>query len=80
MNRFVLGIVSALYLLTVWESKAQEILQQEDLIAILDTIWITEQEPIGARDSLIDIYGVDAKEVEFYQKLYEINMKSTKRK
>jgi hypothetical protein len=33
--------------------------QQENLIAILDTIWTTEQLPIRSRDSLISIYGVD---------------------
>lgn len=32
---------------------------QENLIAIIDTIWKTEQEPIRLRDSLIAIYGVD---------------------
>ena len=32
---------------------------QENLIAVLDTIWQTEQLPIRSRDSLIELYGVD---------------------
>ncbi|MFD0797222.1 DUF6624 domain-containing protein [Maribacter chungangensis] len=31
----------------------------KNMIAVLDTIWQTEQEPIRSRDSLISIYGVD---------------------
>ncbi len=34
-------------------------LTQENLIAVLDTIWKTEQLPIRSRDSLIELYGVD---------------------
>ena len=33
--------------------------KQENLIAVLDTIWTTEQLPIRSRDSLITLYGVD---------------------
>ncbi|MHA7830967.1 MAG: hypothetical protein ACX93O_07695 [Flagellimonas sp.] len=32
---------------------------QKNLIAVLDTIWTTEQLPIRSRDSLIELYGVD---------------------
>ena len=34
--------------------------QQENLIALIDEIWQTEQEPIRLRDSLISKYGVDS--------------------
>ena len=45
----------------------------EDLIAVLDTIWRTEQEPITLRDSLIEKYGVESKEVQGQQEIYERN-------
>jgi hypothetical protein len=41
------------------KSKLTSDKQQENLIAILDIIWKTEQLPIRSRDSLISIYGVD---------------------
>lgn len=44
-------------------NKSQEIKttaeKQENLIAVLDTIWTAEQLPIRSRDSLIELYGVD---------------------
>ena len=45
----------------------------ESLIAVLDTIWQTEQTPIRLRDSLINIYGAGSKEVDVYQKEYRKN-------
>tara|TARA_R110002073_G_scaffold220418_1_gene380536 strand:+ start:16944 stop:17612 length:669 start_codon:yes stop_codon:yes gene_type:complete len=45
----------------------------EDLIAILDTIWITEQRPITMRDSLMLIYGAESKAVQEQQERYEKN-------
>jgi hypothetical protein len=44
-----------------------------DLVSFLDTIWITEQTPIRKRDSLMKIYGTEAEEVKFQQKLYKQN-------
>lgn len=46
---------------------------KENLIAILDTVWQTEQTPIRLRDSLINIYGAESKEAEVYQKKYRKN-------
>ena len=55
----------------------------ENLIAVLDTIWQTEQTPIRLRDSLIDMYGAESKEADVYQKEYRnnhtINIKKIKR-
>ena len=45
----------------------------ENLIAVLDTIWQTEQIPIRLRDSLMDIYGAESKEVIEQQEIYEKN-------
>ena len=45
----------------------------KNFIAVLDTIWMTEQRPISLRDSLIEIYGADSKEVNEQQKIYEKN-------
>jgi hypothetical protein len=59
------------------KNKSKEMLKSsvmpEDLTAVLDTIWSTEQEPISLRDSLIEIYGAESKEAEVYQKLYREN-------
>lgn len=43
------------------------------LIQVLDTIWTAEQVPIRKRDSLMEVYGVDSKEAEVYQKIYREN-------
>ncbi len=45
----------------------------ENLIAVLDTIWQTEQTPIRLRDSLMNIYGTESKEADVYQKEYRKN-------
>ena len=53
--------------------KETVITNEESLIAVLDTIWRTEQTPIRLRDSLITIYGAESKEAEVYQKEYRKN-------
>jgi len=54
--------------------KTQEPKQtNEQLIAMLDSIWTTEQQPITLRDSMIELYGADSKEAEKYQLIYEKN-------
>jgi len=45
----------------------------ENLIAVMDTIWKTEQGPIRLRDSLIDLYGVDSKQVKEQQIIIDKN-------
>ena len=45
----------------------------EDLVAILDTVWRTEQEPLSLRDSLMEVYGVESKEAQEQQEIYEKN-------
>lgn len=45
----------------------------ENLIAVLDTVWQTEQTPIRLRDSLIEIYGAESKEMKVEQNIYEKN-------
>lgn len=56
---------------------------QENLTAIIDTIWKTEQEPIRLRDSLIAIYGADHKLVKkqdlIIDENHAINEKKVKR-
>lgn len=55
-------------------SKIENTLQtNEQLIAMLDEIWISEQQPITLRDSMIELYGADSKEAEKYQLIYEKN-------
>lgn len=45
----------------------------ENFIAVLDTIWQTEQTPIRVRDSLMNIYGAESKIVSEQQDIYEKN-------
>lgn len=45
----------------------------ENFIAVLDTIWQTEQTPIRLRDSLIRIYGAESNEAKIYQEEYRKN-------
>ncbi len=46
---------------------------QENLTAVLETIWQTEQIPIRKRDSLITLYGVDAELVKEQQLIIDKN-------
>lgn len=47
--------------------------EKENLIALIDEIWQTEQEPIRQRDSLMSIYGVDSKLVKDQQVIIDKN-------
>jgi hypothetical protein len=54
--------------------KSTNIIQKpENLMAVLDTIWQTEQTPLRKRDSLMNIYGAESKEYNKYQEVYEKN-------
>ena len=53
--------------------KTVNIHKTENLIAVLDTIWQTEQTPIRLRDSLMKIYGAESKEHNEQQFIYENN-------
>ncbi len=55
------------------KEKQNPIAITEDLIAVLDTIWSTEQTPITLRDSLIQKYGADSKGAQVQQEIYEKN-------
>lgn len=46
---------------------------QENLIAVLDTIWKAEQRPITLRDSLMKIYGAESDLVKEQQAIYGKN-------
>lgn len=45
----------------------------ENLIAVLDTVWETEQRPIALRDSLMRLYGAEAELVKEQQAIYRKN-------
>ena len=56
-------------------AKAQQAiaLSPEELRAVLDTVYRTEQEPLRVRDSLMVLQGVESLEVQKYQQIYEKN-------
>ncbi|HAA16583.1 MAG TPA: hypothetical protein DCE41_34695 [Cytophagales bacterium] len=55
------------------QEKATASITLENMAAVLDTVWQQEQTPIRNRDSLIDLHGVDHKEVAVYQAQYREN-------
>ena len=60
-------------------TEGESLLIKKNLIALLDTIWRTEQEPIRLRDSLGKVHGYESvefqKQNEVYHKNHDINEK-----
>ncbi len=77
MTNLIVPILIFLSVLTTYNSISQEptntIQKPENLMAVLDTIWQTEQTPLRKRDSLMNIYGAESKEYNKYQEVYEKN-------
>lgn len=46
---------------------------KKDLMAVLDTIWETEQTPLRMRDAAMRNHGADSEEFKKYQKIYRKN-------
>lgn len=66
---------------TEQDQKVQDsIMASQNLVAVLDTIWETEQEPITKRDEMLDKFGAESKEYEKYQAIYETNHTINERK
>ena len=59
---------------------AQSLQQPEALVAVIDTIWRTEQEPIRLRDELMRQFGVEHPKVQEQQEIYERNHAINERK
>ncbi len=57
------------------QEKREVVTEQDsvDLIAMLDTVWRTEQEPLRLRDSLMKLYGPDTEGFNEQQAIYEQN-------
>lgn len=51
-----------------------------ELLAMLDTIWTTEQEPIRLRDEMLDKYGADSEQYNKYQAIYRSNHRINEQK
>jgi hypothetical protein len=49
----------------------EKLLNNECLIAVLDTIYSNEQEPMQMRDEIMEKRGIDSEEAHEYQKIYE---------
>ena len=56
-------------------AKAQQstALSPEELVAVLDTVYRTEQEPIRMRNAMMAEHGVESEEAQKYQEIYEKN-------
>lgn len=68
-----LALVFSASVATEGMCQAPASLNSEELVAVLDTVFQTEQEPIRKRDSLIALYGVDHEAVETQQRIYKQN-------
>ncbi len=57
------------------EANAQQLSEYspEELVAILDEVYRTEQEPLRQRDSMMKAHGVESPEAEKYHKIYKKN-------
>ncbi len=70
-------ILLSLFLPTPWfyTVRAQQTpsLSPDELVAVLDTVYQTEQNPIRLRDSLLTLYGAESEEVQKQQRIYEQN-------
>jgi len=60
--------------------KNEKLAAKEYLIAVLDTIWRTEQEPLRVRDSLGRVYGFESKEFQKQQKICDKNHRINEKK
>ena len=73
MRFSLLLVLLTLFCLHNAEAIQAPALSPEELVAELDAIYWTEQEPLRKRDSLIALYGVEAAEVQEQQRVYEQN-------
>lgn len=53
--------------------KEGRLLNREYLMAVLDTIYSNEQDPIQTGDDMMEKHGVDSEEAQKYQKIYKLN-------
>lgn len=69
---YYLLILLGLIIFSACNTKIKEA-KEENLIALIDDIWKTEQEPIRLRDSLMAIQGVDSELVKEQQLIIDKN-------
>ncbi len=64
------------------KTKELELVEKDsiDVVAMLDSVFISEQEPITLRDDYIDEFGVDSKQAQEQQQIYEQNHLINERK
>ena len=77
LTHIIMPAVACLVLWSCTEKTAEKnqatYITPENMVAVLDTIFRSEQEPITIRDSLIKVYGAESAEAEVYQKIYREN-------
>jgi|GEM_PF-2388307 len=61
-------------------SAQRAVLSGSDLVAVLDSVYRSEQEPIRLRDSFISTHGADSEQAQAQQKIYERNHVINERK
>lgn len=73
MKLLFIGILVSSAMLFPNIKKPQKGQHSLNLVAVMDTIWHTEQEPIHLRDSLMKIYSADSKPFQEQQEIYKKN-------
>ena len=80
MRFFLLALVLSLFFNKEVRAIQAPPLSAQELVAFLDTVYVTEQEPVRKRDSLMALLGADAEAVQQQQKIYEQNHAINERK
>lgn len=62
------------------QTEKENLLDGKNLVALLDTIWRTEQEPIQLRDSLGRVHGYESEEFQKQNEIYHRNHDINERK
>ena len=64
LSLFVASCAREKNILKTQQTEKENLLDGKNLVALLDTIWRTEQEPIQLRDSLGRVHGYESEEFQ----------------
>jgi len=80
LSLFVASCAREKNTLKTQQTEKENLLDGKNLVALLDTIWRTEQEPIQLRDSLGRVHGYESEEFQKQNEIYHRNHDINERK
>jgi len=80
LSLFVASCAREKNILKTQQTEKENLLDGKNLVALLDTIWRTEQEPIQLRDSLGRVHGYESEEFQKQNEIYHRNHDINERK